>query len=250
VSSDDDQRAGEVLSRQSDSRTQQQPVLPPAKLNMLENSSLATLTVPINALIELFPCAAALWSADRSQCVFNSAMQALVSYRDNEFCADENLWLRCIDPRDREAFLSSWKSMQEGQAKISCRYRFSPRGRMTMDLEENAMSLPLGTTAMPAVLSLYQSKGGIHCERRDATAIHRLAHHIGNSLQAIRGEVDLLHLTGALPQRSFDNITQGIEQLHDLLSDIDGFARRRPVVTGPWGKRRRCDGRQRLEKTP
>src|SRR5919109_896855 len=202
-------------------------VIPPPKVNVAENSSLATLTMPANALLELFPWAAALWSADRSQCLFNSAMQTLVSYRDNDFCADETLWLRCIDPRDRKVFLSSWKSLQEGQAKICCRYRFTSPGRLSIDLEENAV--PVGTTATPAVLSLYQTNISIHCARRDATAIRRLAHHIGNSLQAIRGEVDLLHLTGELPQRSFDNITQGIEQLTDLLSEIGGLPRAEPV---------------------
>src|SRR5919109_1335685 len=133
-------------------------VIPPPKVNVAENSSLATLTMPANALLELFPWAAALWSADRSQCLFNSAMQTLVSYRDNDFCADETLWLRCIDPRDRKVFLSSWKSLQEGQAKICCRYRFTPPGRL-----------------------------------------------------------------------SIDNITQGIEQLTDLLSEIGGLPRAEPV---------------------
>jgi hypothetical protein len=59
--------------------------------------------------------------------------------------------------------------------------------------------------------------------------------------------VDLLHLTGALPQRSFDNITRGIEQLNDLLGEIDG----RPAWSRcrrSMGTRRRRDGRARLEK--
>jgi hypothetical protein len=65
---------------------------------MAEDTSLATLAMPIGALIEFFPCAAALWKVDRSQCVFNSAMETLVGYREDDFCADEALWLRRIDP--------------------------------------------------------------------------------------------------------------------------------------------------------
>lgn len=196
---------------------------------MAEDPSLATLAMPIGALLEFFPCAAALWKVDRSQCVFNSAMETLVGYRGADFCADEGLWLRRIDPRDREVFLSSWKTLQKGQAKISCRYRFTPPGRLSIDVEETAMPVPLGQTGTSAVLSLYETKAGVCRARRDDTAIHALAHHMGNSLQAIRGEVDLLHLAGALPQRSFDNIIRGIEQLNDLLGEIDGL----PVVAGP-----------------
>jgi PAS domain-containing protein len=226
----DDPTVGEAPSRQASAGTQQQrPVVAPAKLNMPEGSLLATLTVRIDALLELFPCAAALWSADRSQCVFNSAMETLASYPEDDFCADEALWLRCIDPRDREVFLSSWKTLQKGQAKISCRYRFTPPGRLSIDIEETAVAVLLGPTGTSAVLSLYQTKAGIRRARRDDAAIQGLVHHMGNSLQAIRGEVDLLHLTGALPQRSFDNITRGIEQLNDLLGEIDGLPRVEPL---------------------
>jgi hypothetical protein len=56
--------------------------------------------------------------------------------------------------------------------------------------------------------------------------------------------VDLLHLTGALPQRSFDNITQGIEQVTDLLSEIDGSPRVEPVTLHREGAVARMAKRQ------
>jgi hypothetical protein len=124
--------------------------------------------------------------------------------------------------------------LQKGQAKISCRYRFTPPGRLSIDVEETAVPVPLGQTGTPAVLSLYQTKTGVCRARRDDTAIQGLAHDRGNSLQAIRGEVDLLHLAGALPQRSFDNITRGIEQLNDLLGEIDGLPSGEPLSLVQW----------------
>lgn len=48
-----------------------------------------------------------------------------------------------------------------------------------------------------------------------------LVHQIGNSLQSLRGEVDLLRLSGALPQRSFDRIVQGIENIRELTAGLD-----------------------------
>jgi hypothetical protein len=241
----DDLTVGEAPPLSSSTTQPQRPVVAPAKLNIAEDSSLATLAVPIGALLEFFPCAAALWSVDRSQCVFNSAMKTLVGYREDDFCADEALWLRRIEPRDREVFLSSWKTLQKGQAKISCRYRFTPPGRLSIDVEETAMPVPPGQTGASAVLSLYQTKAGA---RRDDAAIHCLAHHMGNSLQAIRGEVDLLHLVGALPQRSFDNITLGIDQVNDLLREIDGLPSVEPLSLVHGGTRRRRHGRARLQK--
>jgi hypothetical protein len=231
-----DPTAGEAPPPQSGSKTQRRRVASRANPTVAEGSSLATLTMPLNVLLELFPCAAALWGSDRSQCVFNSAMRTLVSYHEADFCADETLWLRCVDPRDREVFLSSWKILQKGQAKISCRYRFTPPGRLSIDLEEIATPVQLGPTATSAFLSLYQTTASIPRARRDDTAIHGLAHHMANCLQAIRGEADLLHLTGALPQQSFDNITQAIDQLHDLLSAIDGLPSVEPLSLVPEGR--------------
>lgn len=52
-----------------------------------------------------------------------------------------------------------------------------------------------------------------------------LVHQIGNSLQSVRGEVDLLRLSGALPQRSFDRIVQGIENIRELTAGLDAAAK-------------------------
>lgn len=182
--------------------------------------ALATVSMPLGILIEFFPCAAALWSADRTQCVFNGAVKTLLGYGEKDFCADPNLWLECIYFRDRQNFLSAWTALQHGQRKISCHYRFAPQNRPhDIALQETAAVLPAGPTAKPAILSLYH-KLMIGRELRDDASLRILVHRIGNSLQAIRGELDLLHLLGTLPQQSYDNITQGIEQLHDFISEV------------------------------
>jgi hypothetical protein len=43
-------------------------------------------------------------------------------------------------------------------------------------------------------------------------------------VQAIVGELDLLHLTCALPQPSFDHITQDVERLNDLMGELAGLS--------------------------
>jgi hypothetical protein len=185
---------------------------------------LSTLMMPIGMVLENLSCAAALWSADRAECVFNSATKTLLGYSENNFCADQDLWLDRIDRRDRVTFLSSWKALQNGKRKISCHYRFTPRDHArSVTLQETAVRLPVGATGR-AVLSLYQTKPAIGHQlrtgRRADTRVRGLIHHMGNSLQAILGELDILRLSGAVPQRSFDNLMQDVGQLHELMSEL------------------------------
>ena len=187
--------------------------------------ALPTLMMPIGMVLEYLSCAAALWSTDRAECVFNSATRTLLGYSENNFCADQELWLDRIDRRDRETFLSSWKALQDGEQKISCHYRFSPQDHApSVTLQETAVLLPAGATGKAAVLSLYQPKAATgrqrRSDRRDDTRMRGLIHHMGNSLQMILGELDILRLTGALPQRSFDNLTQDVGRLHELIGEL------------------------------
>ncbi len=90
------------------------------------------------------------------------------------------------------------------------------------------MLLPIGAAGKAAVLSQYQTKAatGRHFRgvRRDDARVRGLIHHMGNSVQAIVGELDLLHLTCALPQPSFDHITQDVERLNDLMGELAGLS--------------------------
>jgi len=204
------------------------PAVTTANQNRGERA-LPTLMMPIGMLLEFFPCAAALWSKDRNECAFNSATKTLLGYSENNFCADRELWLDRIDPRDRETFLSSWKALQDGARKICSHYRFTPQDHSrSVALQETAVLLPIGAAGKAAVLSLYQTKAAtgrqLRGGRRDDARVRGLIHHMGNSLQAIVGELDLLLLTSALPQRSCDNITQDVERLNDLMGELAGLS--------------------------
>jgi len=50
-----------------------------------------------------------------------------------------------------------------------------------------------------------------------------LTHEIGNHLQAIRGELDLLTLSGALPQQSSKSVAFGVQQIHKLTREITEY---------------------------
>jgi len=171
---------------------------------------------------------AALWNVDHTECLFNRATSALFGFCDKEFCADKDLWLKRIDGRDRAAFLSSWKDLRNGAAKITCRYRFLARHAAPgIELEETALLLPAGAAAKQGVLSLYRPRraaAGQHgCKETDRPAVCDLIHQIGNNLQAVRGEAELARLFGSLPERSFDNMARAINSIQQLVSEIDAL---------------------------
>jgi nitrogen-specific signal transduction histidine kinase len=197
--------------------------------------TLPTLMMPIGMLLEFLPCAAALWSADRAECVFNTATKSLLGYCENDFCADQKRWLERIDPADRETFLRACMALQQGERKTSCHYRFTPQNHAhSIVLQETAVVLPTGPAGKAAIFSVYQTKPEPERELRGDRPAQEpargLIHQLGNSLQAIRGEVDLLRLIGELPDQSFENITRGIERLHDLIGEIEHLPGREPVT--------------------
>ena len=188
------------------------------------NAWLMATTLPANAVLEFHCGPTALWNEDRTQCLFNRPMRELLGFCENDFSAAKALWLARVDASDRERLLSSWRNLQIGAEPMVCRYRFMPLGgALALELEETALRFAVGPAGTSVFLSRYtagQERRNVH----DPSPVHSLVHKIGNGLQTVRGEVDLLRLFGGLPQRSFDSITQGIESIHSLVAQIDDLA--------------------------
>ena len=202
---------------------------------------LSNLTLAATTLLEFHCCPTALWSADRTECLFSSAAVALFGFRDSDFRADPKLWIARIDDRDRDAFMSSWQSLRSGESKIVCRYRFSPQNASAaVEIEETALLLSYGATDNRAVLSRYQAnRAALRKPDGQGAPVEYLIHQIGNHLQGIRGETDLLRLFNGLPQRSFDTITHSIDRIQNLIAQIEGatepstFERPEPAQSAP-----------------
>lgn len=172
----------------------------------------SAIAVPAASLLDLSDGPAALWSDDRSQCVFNAAMAATVGYRDRELCADPALWLSRIEPRDCDRFRAFCENAARDGGPITCHYRFLPaRSLQGLDLEERAVRIaPAG--ALPVILSRYSVSA--------QSEWRTLAHRVGNHLQAIRGELDLLRLSGRVPDASAQTISRAIDAVHELVQQI------------------------------
>lgn len=171
------------------------------------------MALPATAVLELDTAPAALWSVDRKRCVLNGAATALLGFSAAEFCADKELWLARVEADDRDSFLTFCRALYEEAQPMACRYGFLPRGTArSIELQETAQQL-LAADGTSVVLSRYTP--ALTCERRG------LAHKIGNHLQAIRGEVDLMRLSGALPHRTYESISRSIDGIHDLTEKIE-----------------------------
>jgi signal transduction histidine kinase len=187
------------------------------------------------SLLELLPFPAALWRRDRRSCVFNSHTRRLLGYSESDFLQKIALWIDRIHPQDREAFANAWGRIQGGEQTTSCRYRFFQKNANTpIQLRELLFSYSTPAIAWPAVWSLYFEDQTVS-ERRQIQRdlVRGLTHEIGNSLQAIGGEVDLLRLTGDLPQRSAQAVDRGVEQIRGLLSDVSEY-----LAPSPFERRR------------
>jgi nitrogen-specific signal transduction histidine kinase len=166
----------------------------------------------------------ALWSLDRRFCVFNSAVSKLLGYSEQEINYHPELFLDRVHPEDRGTFTSAWQKLCTGEKSATCRYRFTPKQESeTRILHENSFLLHDGR----AVLTLYseeRDEGEKVAEARQLRSLLRgISHEIGNNLQAISGELELLKWSGTLPAESAAVVSSAIMQIRALTGDIEEY---------------------------
>lgn len=177
---------------------------------MVETQSgggLPGLAIPASVVLRFVAGPAALWSG-RESGALNAAAAALFGFAEAD-CVDSGLWLERVEPRDRDAYEAFRRRLRPSSAPATCRYRFLPRGTAhAVELQETALCFTCADGAR-AILSRYAAPGS-----------GRFAHKLGNHLQAIRGEVDLLRLSGTLPQAAAESIARSIEAIHRLAEEM------------------------------
>ena len=178
-------------------------------------------------VVEGAPYPMALWSLDRRDCVFNSLAKELLGICEDEIHRHAGLYLDRIVPEDRPGFLSAWKKLRDGDTRASCGYRFRAKdGTVTRSLREISLSFPVLGKNKRGVLTLYVE------ERKDFKPgeaeqlfglLPSLTHEIGNNLQALGGELELLRWSGALPVESAAIISSAIRKILNLAHDIQEY---------------------------
>jgi PAS fold len=182
--------------------------------------------VRAGAVLEFMPCSVALWSHDRSLCVFNDSTRQLLGFCERDFRQTTSLWLNRVHPQDRDRLVSAWNKLQQGEGKISCQYRFLPKHQaQQIRLREVSFSYPVRGGDAPGIWSFYveESDEEVSEIRQVRELVRGLTHEIANGLQVISGELDLLILAGALPQRSSKAIGHGVQQILKIAHEIEEY---------------------------
>jgi hypothetical protein len=199
---------------------------PEETLRKRDTDRLFAVQLAASAIFSIESLAMALWNDDRSHCILGRLTGQLLGFPENELWASKERWLGRIDPRDRKRVSRLWQGVNADIREQVCRYVFWPlNGSPAILLEESAYRLIAAPDNESVFLCHYHARSlGSSKSRRNPdnrSPMRNLIHQIGNNLQAVRGEVELLRLFGELPQKSFENIMRGINSIHDLTAQLD-----------------------------
>lgn len=191
-------------------------------------SSLSAGSIEAGTAIDFLPSPVALWSLDRYSCLFNEAARDLLGFCEHDFKQDASLWLERIHPDDRKEFLRAWKSLQGGETRVSSRYRFQPKNQAQfLWFREVSFLYSRSGTDKSNVWTVYIEEVASETVFRDAGQVRNfvrgLTHEMGNNLQAIRGELDILRFSQTIPNDSADTIYRGINQVRRLVHEIEEY---------------------------
>lgn len=179
-------------------------------------------------MVSDLPCPAALWSLDRSVCVFNPLLSELLGYSEREINYHPELYLDRIHPDDRGVFLSAWQKLRGGDKNASCRYRFTPKhAAESRAICEQSLLLCVSENDPPGALTLYSVERNEVEKAIEAqslrTLLRGLSHEIGNHLQVIGGELELLKWAGTLPPESAAVVSSAMAQIRALTGDMEVY---------------------------
>jgi signal transduction histidine kinase len=187
------------------------------------------------AILNHVPLPAALWSRNRRLGVLNDLTRQLVGLWEDDLELTGSLWMDRIHPQDRDSVVAAWNRLQNDETKISCQYRFFPKHKtQEVWLKETSFWYHPRQGGAPAVWSFYTEevthKHKDFGETRNVRELLvGLTHEIGNNLQAIRGELDLLTLAGALPEQSSKTVIRGVDQIRKLTAEIAEYVSPPPL---------------------
>ena len=186
-------------------------------------------------ILDLLPFPAVLWSRDRNPYVLNRSLRRLFGFAEidapNHFF---HHWRACIHPEDRQSFDSAWHQIDSGETDTCCQYRFFPRPKeFPIPIREFLFSSSRPAWPSRSVWSLYVEDKGPRNEGMERTPIGELVkgltHEIGNNLQAIRGELDLLTIAGTLPRNRASTIFRDLERIRALTWEATDYLSPRAI---------------------
>jgi nitrogen-specific signal transduction histidine kinase len=168
------------------------------KLSLLTNNGFEEAKIVLN----LIPCAIALWTPDRLLYTLNDRAVQLIGFSDRDFGEDACLWLNRIHPSDRGLFSTAWKKLLGGEKMVSCDYRFSPnKSDKDIWLRDTSVSHQNAQGEVKGIASAYVDISDIRARQPKSPqkgkeadvgeVIAGIVHEIKNNLQVISTGFDL-----------------------------------------------------------
>ncbi len=179
--------------------------------------------------VDELPLAIAVWELDHSLRFINMNAIRLTGFSHADL-SDTGLWFRQIHPDDRASFAASWKEFRNGEGKISCDYRFFPKGSKTARwlrevsvLSDSKSSGPAGVVSTYIEINdLKGSREGQEAQLSEASRsdiLKTLFHDVRNCIQIVRMEIELAEY-GFKKEIETTKLTKTLTSVDRLLRDL------------------------------
>lgn len=191
--------------------------------------------IALKTAYALLPCAIAFWSSEPSSSLFNGEAQRLTGLSLEELPEVLSLWISCIHPEDRALFSATRDSLWREGGKVSCDYRFFPRGsKGAIWLRDTSIFFRNHEDKTEGILSVYTDISDLHKyhtlggEGDGAMSLEKIVggslHEIQNSLQVISMGLDLtlIRMTQSDPLEQ-QAISRGINRISRLLHEVKEY---------------------------
>lgn len=187
----------------------------------------------LTPVLELAPCAIAVWNTDRSGGILNYAARQMTGFSDRDLRQSPYLWTERVHPQDQQSFLTFWKELESGEKRITCDYRFLQNGsKKTIRLRDSSVSLRNPDGRIGTIISSYTDISDLTVKQQEiqeeekpehvVDLIRPLLHEIRNSLHVISMGVDLMSVDQNTPF-GIQGVTRGIECLNKLSQELHEF---------------------------
>ncbi len=187
-------------------------------------------SIGIKTVLDLIPCAIAVWSPDRLLYALNDRATQLTGFSDRDFREEASLWINGIHPSDRGLFSTAWKKLLEGEKMVSCDYRFSPnKGEKDIWLRDISVSHQNEGGEVEGITSAYVEISDLKARRPKSRqegweinigeVISGLVHEIKNNLQVIGTGVHLSRKHRGAPSE-FRAIAEAIEGTNKSVQEL------------------------------
>lgn len=183
----------------------------------------------LGPVLELAPCAIAVWSTDRSACTLNYAARQMTGFSERDFRENQHLWMGRVHPDDQQPLFTFWKDLESAERSLTCDYRFFRHGNQEIRIRDSSAPVRNTNGIIDTVISSYADISDLMVKPQEEEKakhlddlIRPLLHEIQNSVHVIRMGVDFMSMD---PNTRFgiESAVRGIECINRLSEELHEY---------------------------